>query len=318
MTRHLLADVRRRIPRGWIAAATVLGAVCAAAWPAPAAAQAPTVTPPPEQLPFTRPESWVLAHFDAATLLTGLPTPSPKPWSVAAGFEVGWLPPLDPTQRRVGFNGTEEEDLNKSPVLPRFRVTIGLPGRFSAIVAGTLPLTVFGLKATLLSLGLERPLIETPKWTVGLRGYGQIGSVEGDFTCPSSVLPFPPGSPGNTGGCEAASSDVSKLRYLGGEASVAYQPDGSRLSPHAAVGLSYMDVGFQVDALTFGFVDRTSYLSHGTVFSASGGVNYRVSSRFTLGVDAFYAPLWVRRAPGQPLQNDGLFNVRALLSYRLR
>jgi hypothetical protein len=112
---------------------------------------------------------------------------------------------------------------------------------------------------------------------------------------------------------------VAKLHYLGGEASVAYLPQGSgRFSPHAAVGLSYADVGFQVDALTFGYVDHTSYASHGTVFSASGGVNTRLSSRFTLSVDAFYAPLSVSRGEGQPVQNDGLFNVRALVVYRLR
>ena len=79
-----------------------------------------------------------------------------------------------------------------------------------------------------------------------------------------------------------------------------------------------MDVGFQVDALTFGFADHTSYISHGTVASASVGLSYRVASRITLNVDAFYAPLWVRRSAGQPLQNDGLLNVRALVTYQLR
>ncbi len=319
MTELASADARRRFSRGWFAAAASVCALLAPAWSELAAAQTQMVMPPAEQLPFTRPESWVLAHFDAATLLSGLPTPSARPWSVAAGLELGWLPPLDATQRRVGFNGMEEEDLNKSPVLPRIRFTIGLPARFSAILGVTPPVTMFGVRASLLALGLERPVVERTRWTLGLRGYGQFGSVRGDYTCPASVVAFEPGSPGNTAGCNAPSSDVAKLRYVGGEASVAFRPNGSsRFSPHAAVGLSYMDVGFQVDALTFGFVDHTSYLSHGTVFSASGGVNYRMSSRFTLGVDAFYAPLSVSRAAGQPTRNDGLFNIRAMVVYRLR
>jgi hypothetical protein len=298
----------------------MLCALFAPAWSAPAIAQMQMVMPPAEQLPFNRPESWVLAHFTAATLLSGLPAPGPdKPGSIAVGLELGWLPSLDATQRRVGFNGTEEEDLNKTPVMPRIRATIGLPGRFSVIVAGTPPVSMFGLKAGLLALGLERPIVERARWSLGLRGYGQVGSVRGDYTCPASVVAFEPGSAGNTAGCNAPSSDVATLRYVGGEASVAYRPQGSgRFSPHAAIGLSYMDVGFQVDALTFGYADHTSYLSHGTVFSASGGVNYRVSSRFTVGVDAFYAPLEVRRGLGQPVQNDGLFNIRALVVYKLR
>ena len=322
MTRPAHVDTRRRLPRGSVAAVMALWAVLAPPWSAPAAAQMQMqmVMPPTEELPFTRPESWVLAHFTAATLLSGLPAPpASRPWSVAAGLELGWLPPLDATQRRVGFNGMEEEDLNKSPVLPRIRVTIGLPARFSAIVGFTPPIPMFGLKASLLALGLERPLVERARWTLGLRGYGQFGSVRGDYTCPASVVAFEPGSPGNTGGCNAPSSDVASLRYVGGEASVAYRPQGSgRFSPHAALGLSYADVGFQVDALTFGYADHTSYASHGTMFSASGGVNARLSSRFTLGVDAFYAPLSVGRGDGKPVENDGLFNIRALVVYRLR
>lgn len=280
----------------------------------------PMVMPPAEQLPFTRPESWVLAHFTSATLLSGLETPATrKPGAVSIGLEFGWLPPLNATQRRVGFNGTEDEDLNKAPFLPRPRVTIGLPARFAVIVAVTPPVPMFGLRATLVAVGLERPIVERPSWTFGLRGYGQLGSVGGAYTCPASAISFEPGSAGNPEGCDAPSSDVASLRYVGGEASVAYRTEASgRFSPHAAIGFSYMDVGFQVDAVTFGFVDHTHYLSHGTAISASGGVSYNLSSHFTLGVDAFFTPLSVRRGPAEPIQNDGFFNVRALVTYRLR
>lgn len=276
------------------------------------------VAPPPEHLAFDRPESWALAHFTSATLLTGLGTPgSLRPGSVSVGFELGWLPTLDATQRRVGFNGTEEQDLNKAPFMPRPRVTIGLPASFTLIVAGTPPIPMFGLEAALLAVGLERPIVETPHWVLGARGYGQVGWVRGAYTCPPSVLAFPPGSPGNDEGCQAPSSDTSKLRYLGGEAVVGYRSERlPRLAPHAAVGISVMDVGFQVNAHTFDFIDRTSYTSRGTVVSFSAGVSYQVTSRLALATDAFYSPMWVRR-PGLPRENDGLFNVRALVTCRL-
>jgi hypothetical protein len=54
------------------------------------------------------------------------------------------------------------------------------------------------------------------------------------------------------------------------------------------------------------------------VFSASGGVSYRLIDKLTLGVDVFYTPLSVRRGFGVPVQNDGFFNIRALLTYRMR
>jgi hypothetical protein len=286
----------------------------------PSAAQMQMVMGPPEQLSFDRPESWALAHFTAATLLSGLDTPATrKPGDVSIGLEIGWLPRLDSAQLRVGFNGLETEDLNKAPFIPRPRVTIGLPARLSLIVAGTPPVRMFGVKAALLALGLERPLVETPRWSVGLRGYGQIGTANAAYTCPESKLAFAPGTPGNQDGCQALSSDTATLRYVGAEASVAYQPgESARLSPHAAVGLTYMDVGFQVDALVFGYVDHTDMVSHGVTVFGSGGITARLTSRLSMGLDVFYSPLPVRRSPGAPVQNDGFLNLRALMTYRLR
>ena len=178
---------------------------------------------------------------------------------------------------------------------------------------------MFGLKTKLLAVGLDRPVLRTGAWLVGARVYGQFGTVSGSYTCPASRLAFEPGSAGNRDGCQAASSDTASLRYAGGEISAAYRSgDASRLSPHAAFGVAYMDVGFQVNALTFGMVDHTHYLSHGTAISASGGVSYRLTDRFVLSTDVFYSPLAVSRSFGAPVRNDGLFTVRTLLSYRMR
>jgi hypothetical protein len=47
-------------------------------------------------------------------------------------------------------------------------------------------------------------------------------------------------------------------------------------------------------------------------------VSYSLSDRFNAAIDLFYTPLSVRRSVGASPQNDGLFNVRALVSYRLR
>jgi hypothetical protein len=178
---------------------------------------------------------------------------------------------------------------------------------------------MFGLKTTLVALALQRPVYEGGALVIGVRAYGQIGTVRGAYTCPAGTVRFEPGSAGNPEGCQAASSDTAALRYAGGEASVAYRPDAPRaLSPHASIGFAYMNVGFQVNALTFGMTDHTHYLSQGMSVSASGGVSYRLTSRLTLATDVFYAPLSVRRGFGAPAQNDGLFNVRTLVTYRMR
>jgi hypothetical protein len=48
------------------------------------------------------------------------------------------------------------------------------------------------------------------------------------------------------------------------------------------------------------------------------GVSYLVTSQMAFTVGAFYSPLWVTRNATAPRTNDGLFNVRAMMSYTFR
>jgi hypothetical protein len=317
MKPELPSSVCRRI--GALRLRACLTACAAGMLVVPSPALAQMVMNGVEHLSFDRPESWALKYFTSASLLSGLETPrTVKPGALSIGLEIGSLPPLTDAQQLVGYNGTEAQDLNKAPFFLRPRVEIGLPARLSLIVAVVPPVRMFGIKPKMLALALQRPIYETPSWAVGLRAYGQVGTVQGSYTCPESALAFEPGTPGNVDGCQAASSDTASLRYAGGEVSVAYGPDAPhRFSPHAAIGITYMDVAFQVGALTFGMIDHTRYFSHGVTASLSGGVSYRLTARLSLGMDVFYTPLSVRRGLGAPVQNDGLFNVRGLVSYRL-
>ncbi len=318
MKPELPSSARRRTGILFLAARMAICAGLVLTVASPAVAQ--MVMNSTEHLSFDRPESWALKHFTAATLLGGLETPrTRRPGSVSIGLEAGWLPPLTNAQQLVGYNGTQAQDLNKAPFFPRPRVTIGLPASLSLVIAAVPPVPMFGLRTKLLALALERPVVEARAVTVSLRAYGQVGTVQGSYTCPASTLAFEPGSVGNRDGCQAASSDTAALRYAGAEASVAYRPDTPHgFSPHAAIGLTYMNVGFEVGALTFGMIDHTHYLSSGVAVSASGGVSYWLTTRLSLGMDVFYSPLPVRRGLAAPAQNDGLFNVRGLVTYRLR
>jgi hypothetical protein len=295
--------------------------IACAAWAALAAsvvgAGAQAVFSPTEHIAFDRPEAWALKYFTSVTLFTGLEPPvSRAPGTVLIGLELGWVPSLDEAQRRVGFDGTKPEDLNKAPIFLQPRVTIGLPGRYSLIVAFTPPVHAFGLEPRLLALAIERSVASVDGWRVGLRGGGQLGTVSGAYTCPEGVLAFAPGSAGNLYGCQALSSDTATLRFLGGEASFAYKPGAARFSPHATVGVNYLDLGFQVNALTFGFIDHTHLLTHGTTVAMSGGVTVALGARLAASADLFYSPLSVER-PAGPAGGDGLLNLRALFTYRV-
>lgn len=287
---------------------------------APSASAQTTVVAPVETLSFDRPEAWALKYFTSTLLLSGLEVPErTQPGSVSIGLELGWVPALSPAQERVGFGGTKQEDLNKTPLVARPQVRVGLPWGLSAIVAITPPIKTFGLTPRLVAVGLERPLYDRDDWRLGWRAYGQVGTATSAYTCPAGVLAFPPGSPNNSYGCEALSSDVATLRYVGGQVAAARRlAKLGGLMPHLAVGVNYMNSVFQVNAHTFGYLDRTRLQTHGVTFSVSSGASYPLTHRVTITADAFYSPLTVRRTVGAPSAFDGVFNVRGLLSYRVR
>jgi hypothetical protein len=280
------------------------------------------VLTPNEHLGFDRPEAWGLKYFTAATLLSGLQPPSSgeehHPWSVNVAFETGWLPSLDAGQEQIGFHGKAPEDLNKAPVFMRPVVRIGLPWNLTAVVAAPPPFEVFGVTPRLLAFGLEGPIAERNGWTLSWRGYGQVGYVKGAFTCPNSVLPFAPGTTGNPEGCLEASNDKANLRYAGGEVQVGYRVPHTKLVPHATVGGTFVDGDFQVNAVDTHAIDHSNLWTHGGMLSTTGGVSYLITQRVAFTVDMFYSPLEVRRTAASPVTNDGLLNVRALLSYTFR
>lgn len=273
-----------------------------------------------EFLHSDRPEAWAMNYVTSITLLSGLSVPrSRAPGSIEVGAELDWVPEVSPAQRRIAFNGTSEVDLNKAPIFARPRITFGLPWRFALTLSYVPPVRIFGLKPDLFAFALERPLYERNSWTIGMRAYGQIGTVEGAFTCSGDVAGFPPGSPENLYGCEKKSADKSSQRYAGLELSGAYRIERLRgLTPYITVAGNFLDTQVQVNAQTFGILDRNRLEAETWTFSTSAGIVYPLTNRFMLSAGMFYSPLWVTRPPATSSQNDGLFNVRALLTYQLK
>lgn len=298
----------------------LMGAVCTFA----GNAFAQTVFTGSEHVIFDSPEGWALKYFTSASMMSGLQPPEPlgehlQVGSITLGLESGWLPTLSPARADVGFGGTKEEDVNKAPVFVRPSVRIGLPWRMTVVVAGPPPVEAFGVTPHLFAVGLERPLLEGENWSLTGRLSGQFGSVQGAFTCPQKVLAFAAGSPQNPTGCLGQSADQASLRYGGAETQFAYRiPRLRRLIPHAAIGGNYINTSFHVDAPLTKGIDRTMLWTAGNTVTGSAGVSYLLTNRLAVTVDAFYTPLFIRRGDAGGRTNDGLFNVRALVSYRLR
>ena len=270
-----------------------------------------------QQISFDRPESWAMKYFAAVSTFTGMERPIfREPGAVDLGLEADWIPSLSESQRRVGFNGTAVNDLNKVSVLGRPRLAVGLPGGFTAEVGWVPPLEINGVKPNLVAAALERPFFDAGSVSLGWRLYAQTGNVKGDFTCWDSVVSQPPGSAGNPLGCNANSHDEVTLNLVG-LALTGGMGETGVLGFHYAVGATYNDPRFQVNAVEFGVPDHTRLTTHGWTEWVAAGLGVPLGGSAWLSGEAFYSPLMVKRPPDTSSRNDGLFNVRALLRFRL-
>ena len=279
-----------------------------------AVAQSGVIPPPPpaQHISFNRPEAWALKRFDAAllpsTMLPIAPAELQHVGTVTVGLTADWLPKLDAGQQIVGFNGTEPEDLNKAPVLIRPVIAVQLPSKFRVFATAPIPISTFGIKPRLFAFGVDRPLLERGQWMLHWQAYGQVGSVKGAFTCRR---------PGFPSICVGTSSDIASLHYAGMQFQVEHPlPQLPKLLLHASVAGTFADLAFLAHApLVMGLEGQGHYWTRGGIFSTTGGATYLFNHGIALTVDAFYAPLGVSRTQGAPQTNDGLFNVRTLLSY---
>ncbi len=283
-------------------------------------AAASSVLTTSQRIDSNRPEAWAMNYFTSLSLLSGFGTPPKRKFlSIEPALELDWVPAVRKQDRRVGFNGVKEEDLNKAPIFARPRLTVGLPWNFAMTLSYVPPIRLFGVKANLFAFGLERPLYEHRRWSVGVRAYGQIGDIKGAFTCPRGASRYRAGSPRNPAGCEGESSDIAFQRYGGVEMSAAYRIDEAKgLTPYVGVAGNYLDTAFHVRAETLGVRDRTRLSSETWTFSVTGGVVYPLTNKIQVAVGLFYSPLEVKRPPSTSSHLDGVFNVRSLLTYRWR
>src|SRR5437867_5597313 len=112
-----------------------------------------------ERVDSERPEAWATQYFTGITSLGGFTVPERRrAGSISFGGELVWIPVMSEAKRRVGFNGTKLEDLNKAPFFVRPRATVALPGALAATIAWVPPVETFRVRPNLLAVALARPL----------------------------------------------------------------------------------------------------------------------------------------------------------------
>ena len=285
-------------------------------------AGAPAVALPgfTEELDATRTEAWAMRWFAAVATPTMFGVASEtEPWSFDLALEGGSIPSLSEDERRVGFNGTKVEDLNRAPLFGRPVLRLGLPADFTLSAGWVPPIDFDGVTPNLLSIALARPLWTGERGRLGAQLFYLDGKIEGDISCPQSEVDAGDDPAANPFGCEQASNDTMSITSWGLELGYAW-----RATPTVdlfVTGLwQQLDSEFQVRATYSGFVDRNRLVYDGDDLAWTAGAGWQATEKLRLAGELFYSPLDVVRDPtGQgPSENDPLFNFRLMGTYKLR
>jgi hypothetical protein len=241
-------------------------------------------------------------------------TPELAPFDAQVGVELGSIPWLDADQQQVGFGGTKDEDLNKSPAFGRVRGWIGLPLGLVAELAWTPSVRIDGAKPEdLFAVGIGGRLIARDDWSLSLRAHGQSGRIRGDVTCPRGVAGTddPQLNPFR---CLEASDDRIDLRYHAIETTFAR---GTRaLQGHATLGIARVEPEVQVDARLRGLRSVPQLFTRGSVPYVALGATRDFDARWQGAVEILWVPLDVRRTTGSEARSDPSRSLRLSLRYR--
>src|SRR5262245_47591776 len=298
----------RRVP----GATLLLGLACATAG-------AQSVTTDVETLAFDRPEAWGMKYYASLALLSSVGAPEPRAkGQVALGFEGGSVPQLSDEQRRIGFDGTKLEDVNRTRFFGRIRGSVGLGAGLALDAAWTPPIELGGAKPNLFAAAIGRPFELSRVLRLGLRGYGQVGSIEADITCSAEEAAAGNDPDKNPYQCVEASHDETRQKTVGGELTLGYD-SGGPVKPYVGVLVTYMDLEFQVNALYAGGLidDHTLQKTSGTTVAATGGLTYAPSPKWRISAEAFYSWLSIARPLATSSSNEGFWNARLFASYRV-
>ena len=186
------------------------------------------------------------------------------------------------------------ENTNLSPVFPRPRLTIGLPGRVLLEGSYLPPITVADAEPNLGSVALSRPWRlrgneEQGSLSFLFRAHATLGRVRGSITCPEKALQTQDPNLACYG--SQASSDTYKPNMFGGEVALAKQGISARWGAYATTGVTWLrprfQVGFQYQGAAF---DDTKITVDMTRLAVGAGAWYRVGAAAAVTGELYSVP----------------------------
>lgn len=267
---------------------------------------------------FDSPEGWAMAYTLASALNLGSGPAEHRgvfTWKIEA--ELASIPHLSKEQQRVGFGGFKPEDMNKSPVFGRARVSVALPAAVTAEFSWTPPLELDGAKPeSLFGLALERELVSVGAWRLGGRLHAVRGHVSADVTCSRDVASYAPGSPSNLFGCSGPSVDRLRMNQQGAEVMLSLSLFDGRLQPFVAYARTHFRPFVEVEAPLFDSTHFWELQTSGSVDSLTLGARATITPVWQSSVAFSYTPLSVIRPRMDNRQHDNFWSLRVSVARR--
>ena len=267
---------------------------------------------------FDSPEGWAMAYTLASALNLGSGPAEHRgvfTWKIEA--ELASIPHLSKEQQRVGFGGFKPEDMNKSPVFGRARVSLALPAAVTAELSWTPPLEIDGAKPeSLFGLALERELVSVGAWRLGGRLHAVRGDAAADVTCSRDVASYAPGSPSNLFGCSGPSVDRLRMNQQGAEVMLSRSLFDGRLQPFVAYARTHFRPFVEVEALLFDSTHFWELQTSGSVDSLTLGARAAITPVWQSSIAFSYTPLSVIRPRMDNRQHDNFWSLRVAVARR--
>jgi len=268
-----------------------------------------------EKVAFDSPEGWGMSYMTAASL--NLSDKFPETLSLGQfnlSAEISTIPELNEKQQKIGFGGVKSEDLNKSPVFGRGKITAGFYWDSIIELSWTPPLEIDGAKPEQMwGLAIAKQIYINDAFKTALRLYQFNGKATASVTCSEEMVMQPLYSPGNISGCIGTSKDKIDMSHDGIE--ILFEAQSSiAFKPWFSVASTRLKPSVQINA-PLEFIQEEAFVeTSGRLTTLTLGLNYKLSDNWLLNLGTSYTPIDVQR-PEMTGGNDNFWNIKIGLTF---
>ena len=268
-----------------------------------------------EKVAFDSPEGWGMSYMTAASLNLSDKFPETLPlgqFNVSA--EISTIPELNEKQQKIGFGGAKSEDLNKSPVFGRGKITTGFYWNSVIELSWTPPLEIGGAKPEQMwGLAIAKQIYTNNAFNAALRLYQFNGKATASVTCSEEMVMQPLYSPGNISGCIGTSQDKIDMSHEGVEI-LLERESSNGFKPWFSVASTRLTPSVRINA-PLEFIQEVAFVeTSGRLTTLTFGLNYKISDNWLLNLGTSYTPIDVQR-PEMTGGNDNFWNFKMGLTF---